>query len=583
MQVKRYKAADMRRALELVRSDLGEDAVILSSNNTKKGVEILATADDCQQLLDSANSPEPIEQEKVNVFAKYESAAERESLAMLDDLSVETAGAGINDEQRRALVKAASADKSYLAEQLEKLSSQVSFPNKAGGISRKPHVVKAEKSRGAANGKNRSLVDALDSDTNFKNALQRASAGKQASSSSIEVVEDSDFSQSFDIASQLAEREATPSSKPANPMDEYFAARAKTKTSEKIAKQAQELPTSEPRNNQTQPEQTGDEQVAAVSVAPVAPVQNDRSQQQIEMLQSELSDMRALLEMQLTQTRFANLRGMQLACDRKLEQMGFGLHFRSDIHNQCDLAKESQQDKAWQKTIDYLTEQVKTVSCDLVNSGGQIAFIGPTGAGKTTTIAKLATRYVLDHGRESIALITVDNERLGSQSQLKSLAKILQIPLRSVASAKELPETLASLDYCRLVLIDTPGVTAAGIHSDPFMQQLFAMPEVTKLAVLACNAQHRFQKNLLTAMAGKHIRGAVLTKLDETDCVAETLDAVLTEQMPVAYTTDGQHIPNDISTADAGKLISLAQDAVGVKLADGSTTDDVSDLQKQSA
>ncbi len=208
---------------------------------------------------------------------------------------------------------------------------------------------------------------------------------------------------------------------------------------------------------------------------------------------------------------------------------------------------------------------------------------GPTGAGKTTTIAKLATRYVLNHGRESIALITVDNERLGSQSQLKSLAKILQIPLRSVACADELPETLASLDYCRLVLIDTPGVTAAGIHNDPCMQQLFAMPEVTKLAVLACNAQRRFQKNLLTALSGKHVRAAVLTKLDETDCVAETLDVVLTEKMPVAYTTDGQHIPNDICVAESEHLISLAQTAVGSKIVDGSDGDKVGDLQKQSA
>lgn len=85
MQVKRFKAADMRRALELVRSDLGEDAVILSTSKNGKGVEILATGDDCEQLLNQNNKPEPLPEDiKNDVFSKYENAAEQESLAIFD-------------------------------------------------------------------------------------------------------------------------------------------------------------------------------------------------------------------------------------------------------------------------------------------------------------------------------------------------------------------------------------------------------------------------------------------------------------------------------------------------------------------
>ncbi|BFM06746.1 DEAD/DEAH box helicase family protein [Halioxenophilus aromaticivorans] len=662
MQVKRYKAADMRRALELVRSDLGEDAVILSSNNGRKGVEILATADDCQQLLDSANSPEPTAEEKINVFAKYESAAEQEGLAMLDDLSSTANRSSVSDEQQRELVKAASADKSYLAEQLEKLAAQVSFPNKTGGISRKPHVVKAERSRSLSrNGFN----------GRSSNKLMTESA-KASATASIEVVEDSDFSQSFRVASQQATRSyGEMAGDDYFVEDEYSAiespVRSKTRDQiraeleaeraeaalakeqrakaeqakveqakaehikaqlaaekaleEQIRKdlereeqarveqaRAEQAQLEQARLNQGNPphalvdapnqpvaQPAADELTSAAqaamaivepvpAVATVSPVkQDDRSQAQIDMLKSELSDMRELLELQLTQTRFANLKGMQLACDRKLEQMGFGLHFRSEFHNQCDLSRVRKQDRAWKRTMDYVIERVKTVGCDLASSGGQIAFVGPTGAGKTTTIAKLATRYVLNNGRESIALVTVDNERLGSQSQLKSLAKILQIPLRSVACADDLPETLASLDYCRLVLIDTPGVSAAGINSDPFIQRLFDMPQVTKLAVLACNAQQRFQKSLLDALAGKHVRAAVLTKMDETDCLAETLDVVLTAKMPVAYTTDGQRIPNDIDIAEAQPLVTMAEAIVAKPEVESNASSDAGTLQKQSA
>lgn len=508
MQVKRFKAADMRRALELVRSDLGEDAVILSSNNTKKGVEILATADDCQELLDSANTPEPIEQEKVNVFAKYEAEAEQESLAMLEDLSTPTS---VPQADRPAETTASDknskvndVDKSYLAEQLEKLTANISFPSKAspsqrGSKAKKPSVPKG----------------------------------------TIEVVEDSDFSSTFQRVNKPEVTEEPKSS------GNYFAQKTKSK--------------------------------------PSLRVKDDQSQQQIELLQSELSDMRELLEMQLAQTRFANLRGMPLACDRRLEQMGFGLHFRSDFHSACDLAKHELHESAWENTIQYLTEQVKTLDCDLVNSGGQIAFIGPTGAGKTTTIAKLAARYVLKHGRESVAIVTLDNERLGSQDQLKALAKILQIPIRSVNDAKDLPETLASLDYCRLVLIDTPGVSSSGVHADPFVQQIFAMPDVTKLAVLACNVQRRFQKSLLEAMSDKNLRAVVLTKLDETDYLAETLDVVISEQLAIAYSTAGQHIPNDLSVASSEDLVQQAEQVLKKSHRDSASAVSADEFQKQSA
>jgi len=494
MQVKRYKAADMRRALELVRSDLGDDAVILSSANTSKGVEILATADDCQQLLNSANAPEPLAEEKINVFAKYELAAEQENLALMSDLELENRDIQRHTSDRASKAELAKKERSYLAEQLEKLTAHVSFPQPS----------QARQNQG------------------FKQPAKVRG--------SIEIVEDSEFSTQVETA---------------------------------VIK-----PT-----------------VAAVKVAVPRPVdeQDLHSKQQIEQLQSELADMRELLEMQLTQTRFANLRGLQLACDRRLEQMGFGLQFRSDFHSHCDLSRETQQDAAWRATIGYLTNQVRTLDYDLIRAGGQLALIGPTGAGKTTTIAKLATRYVLTQGRESIALVTVDNERLGSQSQLKSLAKILQIPLRTVANPEDLNDTLASLDYCRLVLIDTPGVTALGLNENPFVRQLFAMPEVTKLVVLACNAQRRFQQNLLAALADKNVRAAVLTKLDETECLAETLDAVVAAGLPVAYTTDGQHIPDDLAVAKSHQLVSGAVKALQKNKRKSASTDADDALQRQSA
>ncbi|HEY5717304.1 MAG TPA: flagellar biosynthesis protein FlhF, partial [Motiliproteus sp.] len=114
--------------------------------------------------------------------------------------------------------------------------------------------------------------------------------------------------------------------------------------------------------------------------------------------------------------------------------------------------------RAWKIALARLADAVPAVGEDLVDRGGIFAFVGATGVGKTTTIGKLAARYVLKHGSSGIALVTTDSHRIAAHEQLRTFGRILDIPVRVVDENRSLDEALDSLRDKRLVLVDTAGM-----------------------------------------------------------------------------------------------------------------------------
>ncbi len=106
----------------------------------------------------------------------------------------------------------------------------------------------------------------------------------------------------------------------------------------------------------------------------------------------------------------------------------------------------------------HLVRKIPILQEDLVDRGGVIALVGPTGVGKTTTIAKLAARFCLRHGNRHLALITTDSYRIGAQEQLHNYGRILDVPVRSASTPAELSDALHAFAEKRLVLIDTAGM-----------------------------------------------------------------------------------------------------------------------------
>lgn len=214
---------------------------------------------------------------------------------------------------------------------------------------------------------------------------------------------------------------------------------------------------------------------------------------------------------------------------------------------------------AWQETLNSLSDALPVVGKDLIEDGGVYAFIGSAGVGKTTTIGKLATRYVLEHGAESIALITTDRFRIAAHEQLKTYGKILGVSVQAVDESNTLESLLDALRHKKLVLVDTAGISSSHKNFDIQLGQIADLRDRLKpVLLLSTTSQVQVQAGELTAYAPLQPVASILTKTDEAGRLGESFGLLMTHKCPVAYTTYGQSIPDDIAMAESNQLINRA-------------------------
>ena len=288
----------------------------------------------------------------------------------------------------------------------------------------------------------------------------------------------------------------------------------------------------------------------------------------LQLMQSELADMRMLLEQQLWQNSRDKPSGLALpqqitmpqslnVVNEHLHRLGLPEALVQDLVSELNPRQRSSD--AWRECMAKLSRRIPVLEKDLVSKGGVFAFVGQTGVGKTTTIAKLAAQYVLDHGAGRVAIVTTDTYRVGAYDQLKSLGRILNVPVKAVDKSNSLLTVLASLKQFELILIDTAGFR----HGDPILKaqltELDTCSSVRRLLVMSCNSQLQTMKASIHAYASRRgIDGCVISKLDEAASLGEALSVVIAHNVPVAFTTDGQEIPKDITHATGHGLVAKA-------------------------
>lgn len=185
-----------------------------------------------------------------------------------------------------------------------------------------------------------------------------------------------------------------------------------------------------------------------------------------------------------------------------------------------------------------------------------VALVGPTGVGKTTTIAKLAAGFRLE-AKRSVALVTIDTFRIAAVQQLQAYADIMDLPMEVVQNPEDMQPALERLGDVDLVLIDTAGRSP---RSDTRIEQLRAMlraaqPDETHLVLSATSSRDTIQ-NILDGFSAVRPTAAILSKLDESTQLACALAAFEGRNLPISYLTTGQQVPDDIETADADALVS---------------------------
>lgn len=189
--------------------------------------------------------------------------------------------------------------------------------------------------------------------------------------------------------------------------------------------------------------------------------------------------------------------------------------------------------------------------------GGVFAMVGPTGVGKTTTTAKIAARFALRHGVQSVGLITMDAYRIAAQDQLRAFGQLIGVPVLAAHDADELGRHLATLADRRLVLVDTAGVGQRDERVAANLDML-AGKGVRPLLVLAATAQEGALEEVIEAYRGREAAGVVLSKIDEAPRLGGAIDALVRHRLQVVGMADGQRVPEDWHEADAAALVATA-------------------------
>ncbi len=221
--------------------------------------------------------------------------------------------------------------------------------------------------------------------------------------------------------------------------------------------------------------------------------------------------------------------------------------------------EEASLEESWKKSLSLISQGIRVAQEDILSQGGMVALVGSTGVGKTTSIAKLASRFTLRYGASAMALVSTDNYRVGAQEQLKTYGQLLRVPVYIVADEVELRQTLDRLRDKRLVLIDTAGMNQRDIRMTEQLAMLRrANKNIKLLSVLSAAAQSSAIYEVANTLRPFRMDGCIVTKMDESTSLGGILSVIMEQQLPLHYVTDGQKVPEDIHPGRASQLLKRA-------------------------
>lgn len=302
--------------------------------------------------------------------------------------------------------------------------------------------------------------------------------------------------------------------------------------------------------------------LARATAAPAATVPSATSAVPDPAVGEELRSMRHLLEWQLAQLAWNDLtrRAPSLAALLKeLTQMGISSPLATELLG--ELPPGLSPDDAQRRALAHLARRLAVTGDDLLDRGGRVAFVGPTGVGKTTGIAKLAARWVMRHGARDIALVSLDDQRFGAHEQMRVLGRLLGVECYTVEKPADLPALLQRLPLHRLVLVDTAGISPRDPDLEARAAELCRVADLGHVAVwltLSAGAQAGVLEESLQRFAAFRPQAALLTKLDEAASLGGALSALAGAGLPLSYVAEGARIPEDLAPARAHQLVSRA-------------------------
>ena len=314
--------------------------------------------------------------------------------------------------------------------------------------------------------------------------------------------------------------------------------------------------------------------VSAVQLTELTKQQEQQAkllQQQMDNMRNEMLSMRQLLQHQVSGLMWQDLARREpiraLVIDN-LRQLGLTEQVADQLA--CFMPEDLNSSDAWQVALELLTGQLSTTNDDILRRGGIVALVGPTGVGKTTTVAKLAAEFAKRHGADQVALITTDSYRIGAFEQLATFGRIIGCPVKQAKDSDELSLLLGQLAQRKLILIDTAGMSQRDVRLAEKLATLVhnSRVKIKSYLVLSATAQARVMQESVMHFKRIPLSGCIFTKLDECLSLGEVINVAVHNALPLSYLTNGQRVPEDIAVADAQKLV---QQAEQLRIAQSST------------
>ncbi len=295
-------------------------------------------------------------------------------------------------------------------------------------------------------------------------------------------------------------------------------------------------------------------------LAKVAADISERQEKNLKKIQGELKGLRTIMEAPLMQFSWGELERIQPLQANLLKQLlALGLSATLCEQIAAKMVAKGLNKHSWLEALKLLAATLPVTDEDLMRSGGVVSLIGPTGVGKTTTIAKLAARFALRHGRRNIALVTTDSYRIGAHEQLRTYGRILGVPVQVAADNDELSTVLNHNRDKKLILIDTSGVSQ---HDQRLTEQLATLTveslPMRNYLVLSATSQMGLLEDVIDSFGRTRLDGCYLTKVDEAVSLGEVLSVLIEKKLPVAYVSDGQKVPDDLHPARGELLVKKA-------------------------
>lgn len=583
MKIKRYFAENIRQAMQMVRDELGADAVIMSNRKVDGGVEILAARDFDEQTV-RAKAPAQGGEVEPDFFKPSKSAKQIKKVDLPDFQAGKKPVHVISSPRKKedAVYSTASAkrgidkyvgysEKVQLRGNPEAVKHHFTTPAPAARPSVPSVMINVPKKP-----KPQATAPA------YQKTIHREPPKREAMYDDYEY----DYHKPFETRDYAPAREM-PKREPIMPkvrdtraevgneaheLRQHFSVREDDDFEDDFDEFLEEVEAmADEEERSFEPPKFAEVMQArvepTVDTLPKTEIESTENKEKesasalLSEVKKELKSLHSVLDTKLSRISFAarhannpNSTPVRSELLHRLAVMSISKKLSIKIANR--FASHTNFDFVFTQAQELLAKVLPITEDNLLETGGVVALVGPTGVGKTTSVAKIAAQFTLKHGANQVALITTDNYRIAAHEQLNTYGRILNIPVRIASSAMELSQLIKGFADKKLILIDTAGMSQRDMK---LIEQINTLTEndlhIKSYLVMSAATEYKAMNEIIDAFHIFKPQAAILTKLDEAATIGSALSSLIEHNLPLSFVTNGQQVPEDMRHPIARDLI----------------------------